>query len=178
MPVPTLLFAKQSDKSQGWPPAGREQWQGRQTREQKWQVGGPKAAGAQPSAEDNPALPHPMPPSSPFPTGLGVMQHPAKNTSCELQLPRLLCLPGNSSPEDSGGPQGSTATLLCHMNSWGQGPSGAVWGSLGFPWHLLTGKGGTQHSNMLQLRTQRALSLPWDRILHPLCSEQGEGVPP
>lgn len=41
---------------------------------------GPKAAGAQPSAEDNPDLPHLMPSSSPIPPGFGVMmQHPAKH---------------------------------------------------------------------------------------------------
>lgn len=40
-----------------------------------------------------------------------------------------------------------------------------------------TGECGT----VLELRTHsqgRALSLPWDRILHPLCLEQEEGIPP
>lgn len=49
---------------------------------------GPKAAGAQPSAEDNPDLPHLMPSSSPIPPGFGVMmQHPAKIPAVNCSSP-------------------------------------------------------------------------------------------
>lgn len=95
---------------------------------------GPKAAGAQPSDEGNPALPHSMPSSSPVPPGLGVMQHPAKPPAVNCSSPDCSVCLGTAALSTLEGPR-AAPPLCCATWILGdgdpQGLRGAPCGSHG-----------------------------------------------
>lgn len=146
---------------------------------------GPKAARDQPSVEGNPALPHSTPSSSPVPPGFGVMQHPAKTQAVNCSSPNCSVCLGTAALSTLEGPR-AAAPPCCATWILGdrdpQGLCGAPWGSYGTccllsradrqGWHW------AQHHAAEGTLPGMSPQPAWDRILYPLCSEQGEGIPP